>query len=262
MKIINKVNRKIYGLLNRKEKKKIFFLHIPKCGGTSIDEAIQNSFGPLEKENLFHLDAIASSKGSEIAGDEIMDFREKILTYYMSIGDYKYISGHFKYNQKVFEEFGKEWHYITLLRHPVSKWFSQYFYNRYKTINDHFRINSNIEDFLESERGISYGCDYITRFVDSSVKIDVKSDDAVDEALNNLNNFSLVGVLEDMDTFVKDYPNLFGAKILIPHQNSNPLSKEKQQEIVTDKIKQKIEEICQPNMKVYESVLKKIKAQC
>lgn len=99
----------------------------------------------------------------------------------------------------------------------------------------------------------------MSKLVDGVSEYDFTSDDAIKEAMINLKKFSLVGVLEDTENFAKHFQELFGAKLFIKKQNSNPLSKAKQQEEITDKIKNKVEKICKPNMIIYESVLERIK---
>jgi glutamate mutase epsilon subunit len=76
MKLPQPIYPYVHQLFGGKVEKKIFFLHIPKCGGTSLHHAIIDSFG-LSKSNYekscFHLSASASAKGSEITGEPLMD---------------------------------------------------------------------------------------------------------------------------------------------------------------------------------------------
>ena len=248
-------------LVTEKVSKKIFFLHHPKCGGTSIDHAIQNSFGVSEfllKRNSYHLDPRAS-----LPGWSSRDYREKILLDSMSNGKNKYISGHFPYSQKAFREFGQEWNFITVLRNPVSRWFSLYFFGKYKG-SDHAKINMEIESYLESEQAITTGCSYVRVFTDKENFASISSLDqatlnkATDQAIKNLNDFALVGVLEELDMFVRDFEKVFSTELFIPNFNRNPASKSNRKSQVTDEVHQRVIELCQPNIKVYESVLRRI----
>lgn len=248
---------KIDFIPKKRVKNKIFFLHMPKCGGTSVNEAIQRSFGSNEKTSYFHLRARASFRAAEMTQSQLTTFREQLLIYCMYSNDYRYISGHFNYNHRVFQEFRNEWSYITILRQPVQKWISQYFYDRYK-IGFHCKINSNIEEFVDSERGISFGSEYVKKLLEPSTNLDLRSDEAINLAIKNLSNFRLVGVLEELSTFISNYENIFGVRLKVNQKNSNPLSKVQQQEKITDKVLQKIEEICQPDNLVYQSILEKI----
>jgi hypothetical protein len=71
----------------RLPKRKIFFLHIPKCGGTSIDRAISAHYrGPMRitGDAIFRLDAPAGLKASQLCGLTLANYRQHLLVYYMS----------------------------------------------------------------------------------------------------------------------------------------------------------------------------------
>jgi hypothetical protein len=244
--------------------KKIFFLHIPKCGGTSMVNAISNS---LEKNRLglikgkgnnpvFFVNPRTSRRCAKLLGDDPLEYRKRILAYNMSINHCKFIYGHFSYSEKIFQEFGKEWNFITILRNPVSQWFSYYFYETRE--NADRRITSDLKSFIESERARLMGNSYVRRLTEGISPTNASSDEGVKQAIENLNKFALVGILEKMDIFARDYQSLFGTKLVIEHSNKNPVSKFQQKEQITDEIRQRVEEICQPNIRVYESQLKRI----
>lgn len=246
--------RHVRHIFGRKVGKKIVFLHIPKCGGTSIGQAIQASYGfweCLSRQNFGHLDSAASLKGSRLSGEELMAYREKLLLYFLSNPQYKYISGHFSYSETAVVEFGGEWHFITVLRHPVSKWFSQYFFNRNK-ISDHFKIEADLESYVESEEGIALGSDYVRKLTQGFHGTEAASKEAVTQAIENLKKFALVGVLERLDVFARDFRRLFGAKLFLEKKNRNPVSRKKQRQETTEEIRKRVEEICQPDMEVYQ----------
>lgn len=148
-------------------------------------------------------------------------------------------------------EFGGEWHFITVLRHPVSKWFSQYFFNRNK-ISDHFKIEADLESCVESEEGIALGSDYVRKLTQGFHGTEAASKEAVTQAIENLKKFALVGVLERLDVFARDFRRLFGAKLFLEKKNRNPVSRKKQRQETTEEIRKRVEEICQPDMEVYQ----------
>ncbi|MGQ4646883.1 hypothetical protein [Lyngbya aestuarii] len=252
------INPYVRQLLNNKVEQKIFFLHISKCGGTSISEAIKDSFGLTKCQqatNFFILNTSAARKCSYLLGDDLHDYGRKLLAYSMSNSQCRYIHGHFTYSKKISQEFSQDWNFITILRHPVSQWLSQYFYDTRE--NSEVRIESDLKSFLESERAIIQGNNYVWKLTDFQPN-EASSDEAIEQAKENLEKFSLVGILENLDSFVKDYHTTFGAKLVIKHRNQSPVSKSKRQEQITDKIHKKIEELCQPNMRVYKAALERI----
>ena len=243
-------------------REKIFFMHVPKCAGTSISRAIRNGYGFSKAQgskSFFQLDAAASLKASQILGFKELKFLENLLIYNMSVSSRKYIDGHFVYSDKAFKEFGEEWKFVTLLRHPVSKWFSKYFYNRYKE-SLHYKLDCDLETYLNSKTGIADGSDYVRCFTGSGLLHDSNSKRAVKQAIGNLNNFSLIGVLEKIDVFNNNFKRQFGTKLYIERLRGNPLPKSKRDKQISNKIKQKVEEICQPDIKVYNAALARIKS--
>lgn len=252
--------RHVRHIFGRKVGKKIVFLHIPKCGGTSIGQAIQASYGfweCLSRQNFGHLDSAASLKGSCLSGEELMAYREKLLLYFLSNPRYKYISGHFSYSETAVVEFGGEWHFITVLRHPVSKWFSQYFFNRNK-ISDHFKIEADLESYVESEEGSALGSDYVRKLTQGFHWTEAASKEAVTQAIENLKKFALVGVLERLDVFKHQFEKRYGVKLNISIKNINPLAKTHQKDQITEEIRRKVENICRPDLEVYNYLLSRV----
>lgn len=243
---------------SRNLNERIFFLHIAKSGGTSITQAFQNSYGlskRLSRRHFFTLSNEASAMASEIIEENIWDYREKLLLYYMSMERMKYIGGHFHYSDRAMQKFGKEWNFVTVLRHPVSRWFSSYFFDKYREGSSHGRIYADLESFLESERGIRQGNAYVLSFTEGLSTAEATSDNAVKIAIENLNKFTLVGILEQLDRFKEDFEERFGVKLLVEQLNKNPLQKSKQQEMISDNIRQRVEEVCQPSLKVYNAMM-------
>lgn len=255
MELYKRIDFHFNQLLGNPKRPKIFFLHIPKCGGSSIANAIQNSFKlPESRRNdfVFTVRSSNSRKCASVLGDDLMNYRNRLLAYGMSINQYKFIYGHFAYSEVIFQEFGKEWNFITILRDPVAQWFSQYFYDTRE--ESKVRIDSDLQSFIESERAILMGNAYVRKLTDDISPKNASSDEAVKQAIENLNKFALVGILESLDIFAMDYQNLFGAKLIIKHRNKNPVSISKRKEQIADEIRHQVEEICQPNIRVYESI--------
>lgn len=270
-KAVDSLRARNENLLKGSLKQKIFYLHINKCGGSSINQALKSCYynwNIVEDRNLAHLKAIPSFMAAKIkAGqanflpndevdNEVLKFRENILLYYMSQENIKYISGHFSFSETAYRYFSQKYAFITVLREPVSRWISSYFYNRYKSI-DYCKIQTDIEEYLESELGQSHGREYIKLLIDPHENQNYTSAQAIEKAKQNLDKFSLVGCLEYQQDFINKFKEIFGKKLLIHKINKNPKSNAYQKSIVTENLKKKVREICQPDIEIYNYALTK-----
>ena len=120
----------------------------------------------------------------------------------------------------------------------------------------------DISAFVETERAFLWGRLYVRNLTEGIDRPDVHTTDtskAVEIAIKALEGFSLVGCLEDLDTMCAQFEHKFGVKLRIPVSNRNPVAKDKQREQISEKIRKKVEEICQPDMEVYNYALSRIK---
>jgi len=239
-------------------KEPVFFLHLPKCGGTSIANAIQRRYRESE---IGHLDNRACVKAAEYLKRDLDDYRRDLLLYYVLQKNIRYLSGHFAYSQRAYEESRGRWQFMTVLRHPVDRWFSHYFYSKY-TPHDLFQFPGDLSTFVETERAFLWGRLYVRNLTEGNDCPDVHTADtskAVAIAIKVLEGFSLVGCLDDLDTMCAQFERRFGVKLRIPVSNRNPVSKGKQREQISEKIRKRVEEICEPDLEVYEYARSRIR---
>jgi hypothetical protein len=243
---------------------KICFIHVAKCGGTSIVEAIKNKYRLrdrlLRKNKFVTVNASASTKGSDIVNESLWGYREKILAYYLSIGSNKFVAGHFPFSDLAFKSYQDEWKFISLLRNPVDRWFSHYFFNRYKK-QEHFKTNLSIDEYLETEDSKFIGQLYHHIFYGRYDHDMGNSDEAYLKAIGNIDKLTCVGVVEHMDKFCQEFNRQFGARLKIKQKNKNPLSSTDQLTRITDDVRRKVEKICEPDLKIYHYVLQKVLSQ-
>jgi hypothetical protein len=191
---------RIINTLTNRISERIFFIHIPKCGGVSIRQAITAkylSIDPRDDCGIVNLNApvsrqvIETTEGINYPYDSdddypILDFREKLLLYFMAQLSSKFISGHFLFSDYSYIKFGVKFNYITVLRHPVKRWISSYFFNHFKS-ESHMKVYEDIETHLESYFGISQGFELVKFLGGANREGDYTSVQAINQAKDNLN---------------------------------------------------------------------------
>lgn len=238
-------------------KDKICFVHAHKCGGTSINAAIRQHFLNIDMRkdrDLVTIDAEASSnavKGVDQTDISIYKFREKLLLYFMDNNNTKYISGHFLFSEIAFRKFHGEYAFIIVLRNPVKRWISHYFFNRYKKTN-FGKIHEDITTCLKSEFGRCNGSEFI-QFVGGISNVgDYSSTDAIDRAKKNLHKFDVVGCLEYQEDFLNQFEDRFGVKLKLGEKNQNPKAESFRKSIITKEIEDTIRTLCKPDLELYQ----------
>lgn len=235
---------------------RIVFLHLPKAGGQSVDAAIRSTLGygvRMRPNRAPHLDAVASRRAAELTGEPLDLLREKLLLYHMANPRTRYISGHFAYSEIAAREYAQEWRMITVLREPVARWFSFYFFNRHKD-SSHFSTELDVESYAGSQLGRELGCDLVRRFAPGTTYEGAATDEAVNRATANIRSLALVGLLEQLEQFTSGFDRTFGARLKIGRRNPSPVPMSAQREAISDEMRRAVEKICEPDTRVYQAV--------
>ena len=220
-----------------KKEPKIVFHHIPKCGGTSVVTGMVLSYYPFRvlkyRRQGFasHLNSRASSVIAEQSNVNRYDFRRQLLHYFVEKGDQPYIAGHYPFDEQLYTTHHHEWNFVTLLRDPVARWYSEYFWNRYKN-HDYQKTGTSIEEYIETEQGRMNARSFVNFLSHSDKHSETPTDKEVGEAVENLKKMRVIGCLEHMDKFCTDMKAQFGRKPLIWNRNASPASAE--QKILPD----------------------------
>jgi hypothetical protein len=148
----------------------------------------------------------------------------------------------------------EEWDFVTILRNPINRWISEFVYNTHK-IADWAKNIKPIDDYLLSKTGQIAGTIYIRYFSSMPPNYIGNYDEFIDEAVENLGCFSVVGTLEKLDEWRQSFKSHFGKNIRIPKKNVSPNADVIEEIRYNDSLIKKIELICEPDLRVYQRVV-------
>ena len=193
------------------------------------------------------------SGAARALGRPVGAFREELLAYHMENPATRYLAGHVTVSDQLLDAVGDGWSLVTVLRQPVSKWLSAYFYDRYKS-HEHRRHDLSLAEFVESDRGRQLGSEYVWRFAPQYRGDASRSEEAIAAATTKLSRFAVVGILERLDLFSASFEQTFGAPLRIGHSNQSPASRDRRDAEVTPELMARVRVLCEPNIRVYDEV--------
>jgi malonyl CoA-acyl carrier protein transacylase len=151
---------------------------------------------------------------------------------------------------------------LTILRNPLDRLLSLYYFDRFKKNRDHHPIECDLPEWLSTPEAKSAAITFVRMFVGDTmasqqlVSADGNSqvmDAAVANAIANLRSFAIVGVLENLQGFENAVQQRYGVRSAIGHHNRNPSSGYPKFNEQPKELQNRIRELCQPDVKIYET---------
>lgn len=241
-------------IYNKLYSRGIVFIHVPKCGGTSVDFALRRAY-PF---NRLRVNAEGSGKAAHALWPDgeptirdglgaASEIRTNVLKYALGCG-YSCITGHAPLATGMIEGFSASHDFITILRDPVSRFKSHYRYSH--NTGRHGDIVEPIDAFLDTPRARDLGRLFIKYYglVDIYKPFDEMA--AIESSKQTLNQMSAVGFVDRMDNFSARVAQLSGSRIRIGHVNrgagdstgADPFSPE---------VVERIKALCAPDIEIY-----------
>ncbi len=203
------------------------FMHMPKCGGTSVAEAMYATI-PIGN-GLSVIDAVSTRRAAAMLafgkddpilchedmpdGQRTFDLREAMMLQQMAWGS-RLIHGHVLYSEQAETHFGNQYHYVTLLRDPVERMISNYRMARIP-----LGLPSDIDEYLETAVAHSHAQVYLRYLGGRTVVAPADVSATLELAHERLARFAVVGFLDDLPDFQRRYRANFGVALRINAYN-------------------------------------------
>ena len=210
--------RRLTAIFGGDLKHNCFFMHIPKCGGTSITEALYASV-PLHRR-VGMIDANATRRAVSIlesdvdtalhyhddleTGSHVYATRTAILLTHMAWNT-PMIYGHVPFNAKSYQHFGETYKFVTLMREPLARTLSNFAHSAREGL-----IPDDFEAYLDGPVVRTHGLSYLRYFSGRHLIQPEEEAEVLREAQENLALFSLVGFLDELDEFSQNFRLIFG----------------------------------------------------
>jgi len=262
------------------------FIHIPKSGGISIDLAMREQFAKAGQPRFSREGAIEMSLATFNQGvtdlDSIAKFSDHhakqlsgLLAYHLA-QDWQYISGHVCSNQYILKRFSQQNNFITVLREPVSRFVSNYIYNKLTNSLPMMAPNNlntdnliaEVDSILQHRRGWQMANVMSMCINGRFAENDNCAENMQMEFAKNLENYKVVGFLNDLNNFSQQIKTLSGKQINIGnHNTTDSFLDDKKQEVKSTlqtyfnepKIKLKLEHLCRFDTQNYLQAEEKYK---
>lgn len=243
--------------------KKIAFIHIPKCAGTSVVKSIRETYFPRHQRMLSMLSrrgayravtigAQTSVEAAEALGENLQASRSVLLYYVLRDSSVAYVSGHVPFSEPIGRVFAGQWNFITILRNPVERFFSEYFYNRFKP-EDHFRVEAELDEFLETPEAVRLSSQLVNFLTGRRDVYQRPTREEVALAVSNLQMLAVVGTTEDMPGFAESMELRFGARLRLRHVNRNPAPPELMRQTNDPAFRARVEVLTAGDSEVYRA---------
>lgn len=231
------------------------FMHVPKCGGTSVSEALYATvplhlkIGILDAPSIRRALAILNCGRDDLSyhdegprAAETSRFREALVLMHMA-HQATLIHGHFLFSETAWQHFGDRYRFVSILRDPVARTISNYRMDRRTGV-----FTGDFDAFLDSAEGRLKALHMLRYFSGMPEVAPEQETQALDIARRNMARFSLLGFLDDLPGFADGFARIFGVRPWIPHYNAA----EDADVQITPEQHGRLQALCAPDIALYQ----------
>lgn len=232
------------------------YLHMPKCGGTSLSEAMYATV-PFN-QRIGVIDAVSTRRATSIlhfdeddafrchedldTGQLTFDLREGLLLQHMA-WDTMLIHGHVFWSEKAEKHFGDTYKYVTMFRDPVARMVSNFRMTQRSGV-----VKDDLDTYLETDVAKRHARVYLRYLCGRN---DIAEGDVpaqLELAKERIAKFALVGFLDRTDLFLKRYQEIFGVRPRMSQLNAAP----DRQPDFSEAQMTRLRELCAPDIAIYD----------
>jgi hypothetical protein len=163
-----------------------------------------------------------------------------------------FISGHHGFSPIAYDHFAEQYAFFTILRDPVERFLSEYFYNRTKD-SEHFSIDIDLDQYLNTQRA-KYSAETYLRYLGTPRAGYADNPDfSVMAAKENLARIDILGFVDDMKGVIQQLELYTGRTLSLHHLNENP-SKSYEKKVSPAQLVQ-IKSMCEADIEIYNIAL-------
>ncbi|MEM9196993.1 MAG: hypothetical protein AAGD12_03990 [Pseudomonadota bacterium] len=231
------------------------FVHLPKCGGTSLANALYATV-PLHRP-IAVVDAVSTRRAAAIlafgrddpwlchedldAGHHTFALRERLALSHMAQG-MRLVHGHIPLTPRIARHFSTSYRIVTVLRDPVERAVSNF-----RMAVRAGLIGPDIDQWLASPLAQRHATAYL-RYFSGSWQIAHRNEAAaLARAEAALSRISLIGFLDEMPDFTRRFREMFGVSLALPHLNAAP----DQAPPLSASQRARLEALCVPDLVLY-----------
>ncbi len=210
----------------------IVYVHIPKCGGTSLLSAIAEFYGPEDRMQFdivhhYH-EAMAAHKPKDRDDWQRiwMTYRQNEFEKYMKMNK-GFVYGHMPMSADLLDGFASNYHFFTVFRDPIDRFISNYIFDKVAggiripdvLPQEDSSISAELDLYLASREAYWLAREQLIMIAGLDEEGSLDDTDMLKRAKQNLKRYKLVGFTEQMDEFEESFSATFDLDLKIGRLN-------------------------------------------